>query len=88
MKSEALKQIDQNKLRHRQVWQVLTLRRIETLNEDIILGTSKDVYALEFRGRNHYVVLTKNDSVIARGIIEINKMLDFIERLKRLGYGS
>lgn len=86
MSGEALKKIDQNRLRQRQVWRVLTLRRIEALNEngDGFLGKYKDVYDLEFRGRNHYSVLTRDGEVIARGIIEINKMLDFLETIKRL----
>ena len=88
MSGEALKKIDQNRLRQKQVWRVLTLRRIDTLNEDILLGTSKVVYDLEFRGRNHYSVLTRDGEVIARGIIEINKMLDFLEMIRRLNNGE
>ena len=86
MSGEALKKIDQNRLRQRQVWRVLTLRRIDALNEtgDGFLGVYKDVYALEFRGRNHYSVLTRDGEVIARGIIEINKMLDFLEMIQRV----
>ena len=46
MKGKYYKQIDANKMRQRQIWQVLTLRRIDKLNEDILLGTAKEVYNL------------------------------------------
>ena len=90
MKDAYYKKIDANKLRQRQVWRVLTLRRIDALNEngDGFLGKYKDVYDLEYRGRNHYTVLTRDGEVIARGIIEINKMLDFLEMLKGLNKGK
>ena len=85
MKGTYYKQIDANKMRQRQVWRVLTLRRIDALNEngDGFLGKYKDILALEFRGRNHYTVLTRDGEVIARGIVEINKMLDFLEMIKK-----
>ena len=86
MKGKYYKQIDANKMRQRQVWRVLTLRRIDTLNEngDGFLGKYKDVYGLGYRGKNHYVVLLRDDEVIARGIAQINATLDLIEGFKKL----
>ena len=84
MKGKYYKQIDANKMRQRQVWQVLTLRRIDKLNEDILLGTAKEVYDLGYRGKNHCVVLLRDDEVIARGITQINALLDLIEGFKKL----
>ena len=84
MKGAYYKKIDANKLRQRQVWEVLTRRRIDKLNEGILLGTSKDIYELGYRGRNHSIVLLCNDSVVARGIMQINSHLDLIEGFKKL----
>ena len=84
MKGAYYKKIDANKLRQRQVWQVLTLRRIDQLNEGVLLGTSKDIYELGYRGRNHSIVLLCKGVVVARGIMQINNYLDLVEVFKKL----
>ena len=59
-----------------QVWYKNTLAAIQKINEltDSEL-TGKDFYSLEFRGKNHRLVLTRDGHTIAKGIYQIQETI-------------
>ena len=58
------------------IWYKNTLTAIQKLNELLDSGLlGKNFYALEYRGKNHRLVLTKDGDTIARGIYQIEETL-------------
>lgn len=57
-------------------WHKNTIASIQYINKltDSEL-TGKDFYALEYRGKNHRLVLTKDGDTIAKGIYQIEKAI-------------
>lgn len=71
-----------------QAWYKNTIAAIQLINNltDSEL-TGKDFYSLEFRGKNHRLVLTKDGNTIAKGIYQIQEAIrhlylyyNFVER--------
>ena len=59
-----------------QAWYKNTIASIEYINRltDSEL-TGKDFYSLEFRGKNHRLVLTRDGYTIAKGIYQIQESI-------------
>lgn len=60
-------------------WRINILAAIDYLNSlsksDL---TGENVFALEYRGKNHKIVLTHDGNVVARGIIAIERNIGFL----------
>ena len=76
-KGSYYKTMDANRRVHFQAWKEITNKRINHLNT--ITG-EKHCYCLAYRGRNHSIVLLDSSTSIARGMININQVLDLLER--------